>query len=212
MPATSIDAQSLEKAICGLPHVRACLVELNSHGEVETVHVIASPDRTGKQMVRDVVSAAKVREGIDLDYQRISVVQFEDTQVEQTEPSNGRVNVISVDLVNGEAKVELSWGDRRVIEKKVSEDDIPTDEDLVALTTLGALRQFDGAYSRVDVRDASVVPLGELQAAIVSVAVIRHDKPELLGGCAIVHNNDASTAVARAVLDATNRQLRQNRK
>ena len=82
----------------------------------------------------------------------------------------------------------------------------------VARATLGALRQFDGAYSRVDIRDADVVTLGDAQAAIVSVAVIRHDKPELLGGCALVHGGDAPLAIARAVLDATNRQQRTDKR
>jgi len=74
----------LEDAIRHLPGVRAASVVTNPQAQPTEVHVLASPGKPAKQVVRDVQSLAMAKYDIDLDHRIVSVVQIED------EPSQDR--------------------------------------------------------------------------------------------------------------------------
>ena len=73
----------LEDAIRHIPGVRAASVVTSAQAEPTEVHVLASPGKAAKQVVRDVQSLALARYDIDIDHRIVSVVQIED------EASNG---------------------------------------------------------------------------------------------------------------------------
>jgi hypothetical protein len=68
----------LEDAIRQIPGVRAASVVTSAKAEPTEVHVLASPGKAAKQVVRDVQSLALARYDIDIDHRIVSVVQIED--------------------------------------------------------------------------------------------------------------------------------------
>lgn len=72
-----LDYQALERELCRLSEVSAARIVLDPTGRPVEVHVLASPNKGAKQIVRDVQSVAVAAFGIELDRRIISVVQFE---------------------------------------------------------------------------------------------------------------------------------------
>lgn len=66
----------LESAIRELPCVRASSVVTNSDATPVEVHVVATPGKQAKQLVRDVQSLSLAEFGIGLDHRIVSVVQI----------------------------------------------------------------------------------------------------------------------------------------
>ena len=71
----------LEDALRQIPGIRAVSVVTDPKAVPTEVHVLASPGKPAKQLVRDVQSVALTRYDIDLDHRIVSVVQIgeEDT-------------------------------------------------------------------------------------------------------------------------------------
>lgn len=82
---------------------------------------------------------------------------------------------------------------------------------LVAQATISALRLLEPAAVRADVEAAIVVNLGSRQVALTTVVLLVPPYEEVCAGSAIVRSAGELDAVARAVLDATNRRLPQLR-
>jgi len=72
----------LEDAIRQIPGVRAASVVTDPQSRPTEVHVLASPGKPAKQVVRDVQSLAMAQYDIDLDHRIVSVVQIEDEAAE----------------------------------------------------------------------------------------------------------------------------------
>lgn len=72
-----MDYQAVERELCRLPDVTAARIVVDPTGRPAEVHVLASPNKGAKQIVRDVQSVAVAVFGIELDRRIISVVQFE---------------------------------------------------------------------------------------------------------------------------------------
>ncbi|HUF33821.1 MAG TPA: hypothetical protein VMN58_11510 [Acidimicrobiales bacterium] len=79
---------------------------------------------------------------------------------------------------------------------------------LVAEATLDALRQLDGTAAQVTVETATVTSFGDRPVAMAVLVLMVPPYEELLTGSAPVRSMGEHEAVARAVLDATNRRLR----
>src|SRR4026209_28476 len=59
--------------------VLAVRVVQNDQKQIDEIHAVGSPDRSAKQMVRDIESILFVRGGIRIDHRKISLVQIADT-------------------------------------------------------------------------------------------------------------------------------------
>ena len=77
---------------------------------------------------------------------------------------------------------------------------------LVALATLDAVRQSDSAAEAIHVVSADITRVGPTRVAVVSVVYVEPPVELFVSGSAVVRQ-DRDEAVARAVLDATNRRL-----
>ena len=75
----SVDARTaeLEIELCRIPEVTAARIVVNDQGRPTEVHILASPEKHAKQVVRDIQSVAMASFGVDLDRRVISVVQLE---------------------------------------------------------------------------------------------------------------------------------------
>jgi hypothetical protein len=76
----------LEDALRQIPGIRAVSVVTDPKAVPTEVHVLASPGKPAKQLVRDVQSVALTRYDIDLDHRIVSVVQIGE---EDSAPPNG---------------------------------------------------------------------------------------------------------------------------
>jgi hypothetical protein len=80
MPALRL-RPDLEEALSRIQGVTAASVITLADGQPTEIHVLASPARHAKQIVRDVQSLAMAQYGIDLDHRIVSVVQLDDAVV-----------------------------------------------------------------------------------------------------------------------------------
>ena len=77
----------------------------------------------------------------------------------------------------------------------------------VAQATLEALRTLVPAAESADVETASCVNLGTREVAVTTLVFVVPPHEEVVSGSAIVRGGNEPEALARAVLDATNRRL-----
>lgn len=109
------------------------------------------------------------------------------------------------------AEVVLRHGDRRAVgtaEGLMAGSSVLR---LVAQATLEALRQLESAAVRADVETATVLRFGDRSIAVTTVVVVVPPYEETISGSAVVRPGGEMDAVARSILDATNRRLAQLR-
>lgn len=222
----------LEDAIRQIPGVRAVSVVTSPDAVPTEVHVLASPGKPAKQLVRDVQSLALARYDIDIDHRIVSVVQIEDDAASggngrmtvddsgfeaafepdepspaAPEPMRPAINAISVRTAGAEAEAEVVLGFgtdtfRGTTTGPAAAQHRPR---LVAQATLSALGALLGVPAEVD--SATTVDVG---GSIVALVVVTVTVPRLgaqsVSGSAVLRGDEAD-AVCRAVLDALNRRL-----
>ena len=79
--------------------------------------------------------------------------------------------------------------------------------DVLAMATVDALRQIEPAAECIDIDHAQILRVGAHDIAVVTVVFVQPPSEQLVSGSAIVRPQQEADAVARAVLDATNRRL-----
>jgi hypothetical protein len=228
-----IDYADVERELCRIPEVNAARIVTNGDDLPVEVHILASPEKHAKQVVRDIQSVAMASFGLDIDRRVISVVQLEglgggsaDAQDERgLDPDarpdavagvdDARIMVDDVRItragVQCVAHVTLRRGEERAGGRSEGIGATSATLRLVAQATMLALRQLELAASRADVETASVVRLGERLVALASVVLVVPPYEEVVTGSAVVRSAGELDAIARAVLDATNRRLTQLR-
>jgi len=222
-----IDLAGVERELCRIPEVRAARIVADSGGNPVEVHVLASPGKQAKQVVRDVQSVALAAVGLDLDHRIVSVVQLDDGNgssvaplvvVDEPEelpvaiPDNAeRVVFESASAVrrglSATAEVVLRRGDEVVSGSAEGSPAAVATQRLVAEATLDSLRAFEPATSRADVETATIAHVGERQVALTTIVLVVPPNEEVMCGSAPVRGGDVHEALARAVLDALNRRL-----
>ena len=214
----TVDADQFETELRRIPEVTAARVVVDDGGRPVEVHILARPEKHPKQLVRDVQSVAQAAFGLDLDRRMVSVVQLErggGLQADSDDKAAPRIVVerVTASRAGLECAVEviLRRGEEHVTGK--GDCSIATTAILrtVAAATLGALCQLEPAADRLDVETAAVVRLGERSVAVVSIIYLLPPHEEVVTGSAVVREMGDHDAVARAVLDATNRRIVQIR-
>ena len=187
------------------------------------VHVLASPGKPAKQVVRDVQSLALARYDIDIDHRIVSVVQMGDDDVRAPEvaPDGGAAEVseaegevarpaIAAIMVRSgkgetEASVTLAAGDSSFEGHSQGPAGQTHRARLVAIATLDAVAELLGQPCEVE--SSTVVATGTREVAMtVLTMTVPRTGEQVLTGCAVVRGDEAD-AVARSVLAALNRQL-----
>jgi len=208
----------LEEALRQIPGVRAASVVTGPDAVPTEVHVLASPGKAAKQVVRDVQSLAMARYDIDIDHRIVSVVQIgEDepslevvrAEVEEDEEPSTRpaIAAIMVRSSSGliEASVSLSVGDTVFEGRAEGAAGHSHRARLVAMATLDAVHELLGQPCEVE--SSVVLPVGGRDVAVtVLTMMVQRAGEQVLTGSAAVRGDEAE-AVARSVLAALNRQL-----
>jgi hypothetical protein len=206
--------QDLEREICRLPDISAARIVVDDTGQPVEVHVLALPGKHPKQVVRDIQSVALASFGIELDRRIVSVVQFgSDTQTGGLRPGVPRTVIAGITAeTNGLrslVRVTLQRGEQEAVGFAEGSVAAATRHRLVATATLDALRQLDPVAECLDVDSAQVMRAGAHEIAMVTVVFVIPPAEQLVSGSAVVRSHQEADAVARAVLDATNRRLPQ---
>ena len=205
----SLDASQLQTAINHVQGVIQSRVVSEEGVTISEIHVMASTDRTPKQMVRDIESLLFVRFGIKVDYRKISLVQLEEEQI--TPLALSRLRLVSVDFVEGseglraEVKIESPRGVQVGVE--VSEEEGSDRAPLVAAAALDALQQVVGGRAELSLGALSAYELNGRQVMVVQVSYLFPAGEESLLGVSYVAAGGEAEAAARAALDAVNRRL-----
>ena len=179
------------------------------------IHIVATPDRSPKQVVRDVQSLATARHGITIDHRIVSVVQLGENEIPgpETEPEEiKRPHLERVVFANkgttGWVKVGLRWPDGEATEGAgvtgaTRESRARGAATAVQHSVRDRLAKKD---SMVEVDHVLVQNLGASES--VTVGVMLHEKGSAipLVGSALVHD-DVATAAVHATLHAINRKL-----
>lgn len=209
-PRLDLDDQlavlDIEEAIVALDGIQAVRLVPGDKRPVDELHVVVTPDRDPKQTVRDLQSLLIANYRIDIDRRVISVVQLPSGSGQRLRDGLPRVQLQSVNIeVRGaetSVTVELSQGETRVlgcVGPITAGDDITT----TAEATLDAVGEVLEEHT-VRLEGAAITSVGPHEMAIVVVtASNRRTRATLTGSAAVMRY--PPDAVARAVLDATNR-------
>jgi hypothetical protein len=209
---TELDLTEVEREICRLPDVSIARMVAEPDGRITEVHVVAHPGKHPKQIVRDVQSIALASFGLDLDRRVISVVQLGgDTIDEALGAHEIRPSIIAITAesngLRSLVRVTLSRDDDEAVGFAEGSIASTARHRLVAAATIDALRQLEAAAECIDVDHAQIVRVGSHDLAVVTVVFVVPPAEQIVSGSALVRPQQEADAVARAVLDATNRRL-----
>ena len=203
----------IEKELCRLPAVNAARLVADEVGRPKELHILAGPGKAPKQIARDIQSVAMATFGLELDHRIISVVQLDAEHMQPIVAPVGAARV-AIGAISSEqsgmrsvAKVALRQADAEAqgtAEGSVAES---SRNRAVAQATLDALRKLVPAAESADVETAACVHLGNREVAIATLVFVVPPHEEIVSGSAVVRGGNESEALARAVLDATNRRL-----
>jgi hypothetical protein len=208
------DLRALEFELCRLPDVSAARIVADRAGRPTEVHVLAVPGKHAKQVVRDVQSVALASFGLELDRRIVSVVQLGGNGIPEEQPAPApdfRPVIVGINAETSDlralVRVNLTLDGEHAVGFAEGSVASSARQRLVAGATLDALRQLAPAAEAVDVDSAQIVRVGPHDVAVVTVVYVAPPVEQVVSGSAIVRLNAESDAVARAVLDATNRRL-----
>jgi hypothetical protein len=203
-----LDGAAVEQLIAQVRGVMAVRVVYDAQGQIDELHVVGSPARSAKQMVRDVESILYVRGGVRVDHRKISLVQIAETAIQPPEVRARLLDVIqSADEQGPTITVVLVMGDQRVHgvgRSRPKQHDQP--EQLAGYATIHALNQLIGVRGQLHLANMQRQSFGELEVCLSHLSLTTDDAIEVLLGISVVRDDALATAV-RAVLDAVNRPL-----
>jgi hypothetical protein len=211
----------LEDSLRAIPGIRAASVVTGPDAHPTEVHILASPGKPAKQVVRDVQSVAMAQFDLSIDHRIVSVVQIGDEaplhavtdepadepdEVELTSPRPALTS-ITVHSRDGETEVTVALAiGGHVYNGRATGPAHPTHRPrIVAKAALGALTELLGIPAEVESAQLVEMGLREVALAVVSLQVPRLGEQVLCGSAMV--RGDAEDAVARAVLAAVNRRL-----
>lgn len=196
----------VEEALAALDDVEAVRLVPGDRRPVDELHVVVTPARDPKQTVRDVQSLLVARYGIDVDRRVISVVQLPSDTGQRLRDGIPRLvlDSVQIEVRGGETSVTVQLLDGEELVRGVVGPVEATG--VVAATAEATLDAI--ADLRLDMRlrlaGAHIADVGPERVAIALVDATAGRARDLLTGSAVVRAYEAD-AIARAVLDATNR-------
>jgi hypothetical protein len=199
---------AFEQLIFQVRGIQAARVVTDSSGQIDEVHVVGSPSRSPKQMVRDIESILYVRGGIRLDHRKVSLVQLTDSPPPRATVRLQLRSVAQDRSPHGpQTTVTLALGERAVegvclVEQESEEHVIRA----AAGATVLALGQLIGPGGELHLEQVMRQPFGALPVCLSHLTLSTDRGIETLLGISVIRN-DAAGAAARSVLDAVNRRI-----
>jgi hypothetical protein len=208
-PTTLRLRPELEATLGRLPGVQAVRVVTDPTGRPTEIHVLASRDKTPKQLVRDIQSVSMAQFDLDVDHRIVSIVQFDDPEGPDGAPSANRVLIATITAqttgLEATATVTLAHGGALYDGTATAPATPSSRARLIARATLNAVSALM-PVGACDIEYAQIARVGGREVAVSIVQVVTADGESIVTGSALVRGDEAD-AVARSVLDALNRRL-----
>lgn len=200
----------LEDGLKRIPGVSG--VKVVGEGQPTEIHVVASADRSPKQLVRDVQSLAAAGFGLSIDHRIVSVVQVSETAASSNGHTPARILIDRVEITKGR---ESEW-----VKVVLAH---PSGDSTEGSCTGGGSRLARGKAAAIATLRALDATLAERRASVdlESLTIQRVDASDivcvraafyeggvgisLLGTASI--EDDISSASIKALLQALNRKL-----
>lgn len=208
MPPTTLRLlPELEATIGRLPGIQAVRVVTGPDARPTEVHVLATRDKTPKQLVRDIQSIALAQYDLEVDHRIVSIVQFDDADTPGGGANRVLIATISAHVTGLEATatVTLASGGTLYDGSATAPATASSRPRLIARATLNAVSALM-PLGACDIEYAQVTQVGGREVAVSIVQVVTPDGETIVTGSALVRQDEAD-AVARSVLDALNRRL-----
>jgi hypothetical protein len=180
------------------------------------IHVVATPERSPKQIVRDVQSLTSARFGISIDHRIVSVVQLGQNDLREGGPDGEEEHRPLIDQVvfaskgnTGWVKVTLQWPNGEVSEG--AEAAGVTRESRARGAAMAVRRALDSWLSKknaaLDVEDVVIQQLGASDSVTIRLVIHEESGSTPLVGSALIYD-DIATASVHATMHALNRKFR----
>lgn len=198
--------RELEETLCRLPVIDAVRI-VNDRERISEVHVLASPAKPAKQVVRDIQSLAMARFGIGIDRRAISVVQLSE---ENRGTEGDRPVITSIqehpEGVSTSVKVTLTWNGEQYVGQSTGPAASSARLRIIGEATLRALEEVLGGTPPLALDSVAATNVGIRPVIVAQVVSMRGTEEDVAVGSALVRGDEAE-AVVRAVLDALNRRI-----
>jgi hypothetical protein len=206
-PATLRLLPELEATLSRLPGVQAVRVVTGGDARPTEVHVLASRDKTPKQLVRDIQSVAMAQFDMEIDHRIVSVVQFDEADTPGPTGTRVLIATISAQTTGLESTATVTLANAGTLyDGSATAPATPSSRPrLIARATLNAVAALM-PVGAVDIEYADIVRVGAREVAVSVVQLVTPEGESIVTGSALVRGDEAD-AVARSVLDALNRRL-----
>lgn len=206
--AVAADPSALERLIYQVRGVSAVRLVAEQGGPIEEIHVVGTPERHAKQIVRDIESILYVRGGIRVDHRKISLVQIPDAVVHPAPPRLQLVEVRQENQAsNTSVSVTLQLRERQF--QGVGTNRPGQSVELYLLTayaTIHALNELLGAHGQLHLERLQRQQFGSMEVYLSHLSYDSDTSSETFLGVSVLRD-DELLAVARSVLDAANRRV-----
>lgn len=200
----------LEETLCRLNSVDAVRV-IGDNGAISEVHVLASPGKPAKQVVRDVQSLAMASFGVTVDRRVVSVVQIENEELGKSD----RPSVVEISEAPEGARntvnVTLAWRNELFVGEAIGPAGATARLRTIGEATLAAMESAIGEDTAFALGALESPTVGSREVAVAQIVMFTGGEERVLVGSALVGADGAQSAV-RAVLDAINRVAPQLRR
>jgi hypothetical protein len=200
-----MDAPTLEHAIRRIPGVEAARVVMNGPAPSE-VHVLTTPGKPPKQVVRDVQSVAMASLGIPLDRRIVSVVQVDQNDIGGSDRPAIEDVAEEIDGSRMIITVTLAWHDQKLVGRATGPAAATTRMRVVAEAGLSAIERALDDDAALAISAVDTPRIGGHPVCVAVIVVVSGGEEMVLSGSALA-GPDPSRSMVRAVLDALNRQV-----
>jgi hypothetical protein len=205
---TALEPAELERLVYQVRGVYAVRIVADPTGRLDEIHVVGTPNRTAKQIVRDIESILYVRGGVRVDHRKISLVQIADTVVQPAPP---RLKLLGVRQDNSDEHTtvtatlrlrdQLVHGVGSTRPGQIA--DLPL---LAAYATVHALADLLGPRGQLHLERLQRQPLGTIEVYLAHLSFDSDTGSDTLLGISVLREEEL-LSVARAVLDGVNRRI-----
>jgi hypothetical protein len=204
----------IEEALSQVAEIRAARVVSSDEGVIQEIHILASPDKSPKQLVRDIESTIMARFGIMIDHRIVSIAQLgrnvePQAQVAKAkEFGRARIRSVSAEVIGVSASATVSLQLDGDVYNGVADGAASTTgrRRLVALATLAAVGEYVKGDFGFALEDVDIVTLGSERVAAACIILVTPHGEQPLAGSALARQGD-NESIVRATLDAINRRL-----
>ncbi len=202
----------IEEALAQVAEIRAARIVSSDEGVIQEIHILASPDKSPKQLVRDIESTIMARFGIPIDHRTVSIAQLgrnaEPHVARPNEYGRARIRSVSAEVVGVQASATVSLQLDGDVYNGVAEGAASTTgrQRLIALATLKAVGEYVKGDFGFALEDVAIVTLGRERVAVACIVLVTPHGEQALAGSALARQGD-NESIVRATLDAINRRL-----